>query len=191
MIRRLLNIPFILWILIAGGLAGKQYYDWNTTVNAQLDSTKIAKEAELAGLKNQTAKIEEFKKKKQQKLAQLQELGEKFRATADRLPRTSAVPELLKILADIGDKAGLQFTKFRPQPPQPEQFLVITPLEVTLRGTYIQVMSFLDATAHTTRVVSASKLLIEEPKSRGPVTTLNVQVTLRTYHIEDKDVTAQ
>jgi len=185
LIHRLLEIPFILWVLIAGGVGYYDYYELKNGPLAQIARDKEMKTTELRSLTERAEKIDEFKKSRAAKLKQLQDLGERFKATSDRLPRAASIPDLLKSLADISDKSGLEFSKFRPSATRKEQFLVITPLEVNLKGTYVQIMTFLDAAANLTRVVASEKLSIEGVQNRSPVNIVTATASLVTYHIDD------
>jgi len=190
MIKGLLRFPFILWILIAGGLAYRDFKTWEETVKAPLEVDIESKKQTLAALAAQTKKAEEFKRSRAEKLAALQDLAERFKATADRLPRQPNLPDLLKSLADLSDKAGLDFSRFRPLAARRDQypFLVATPLEVTLKGTYIQVMTFLDSAANLTRIVATERLVMETPTVKGIAATVSVNANLVTYYIEDAGI---
>lgn len=188
MIRRFLEIPLIFWLAVAAGMGYWDYYQWQSTELVALDGRLAEKKNEAQAVKGQTTRAEDFKRQRTEKLSQIRELGEKFRSSADRLPRSARVPDLLKALADLSDKTGLEFSRFRPQPERKDVFLVVTPLEVSLRGTYLQIMSFLDATSHITRVVTAERLSLDNPIARGNVSVLSATATLLAYYIDDSTI---
>ncbi len=188
-IRRLLGIPPYFWLLVAAAWGAYLYYDWNTGAYKDILNERQSKETQLLSLNENAKKIEEFKRRRAEKLKELQDLGEKFKATADRMPRSASVPDLLKSLADISDKSGLEFSRFKPGANRHQQFLVVTPIEVTLKGTYVQVMTFLDAAANLTRVVAAEKLIFgldsKGTSIPGPVNVVSATASLVTYYIDE------
>lgn len=189
-LRVLIRLPFILWFLIAGGLGYMDYTTWETDVYqpllAQLDTQKaqvVAKQGELK-------RAEEFTTRREEKLKELQDLTLRLEATKSALPRTASIPNLLKDLADVSDKVGLQFSRFRPEKERQKKFLWETPIAVDLRGTYVQIMSFLDGAANIERIVATEKLDLANPQFRGPAAVISAQATMITYHIDEAAVAA-
>jgi type IV pilus assembly protein PilO len=187
MIRRLLlffaRIPFFLWPLIAFAWCYTIYNNWQDTVYKPLLAEESGLRQQVDALKRQNSEAEKFDKERDEKLRLIAELGEKFNQTAGRIPRSPNVPVLLKSLADISDRTGLIFSSFRPQPLIQDEFLSITPLDMTLRGTYVQIMSFLDATARLERILTLRSLDFDTPKRRGQGTILEAKARIYTYYV--------
>lgn len=176
----------ILGALAWGGMAIKEYYDWESEVYSGLEAQLQAKNAELAAVKRETGRAEEFRRRKEAKLKELQELSAKLEATRQEYPTTPSIPQLLKDLADVADRTGLEFHSFRPQAERRQEFVVTTPIEVRLRGTYVQIMSFLDTSANLKRTVAAEKLSIDSPTTReGSVSVVMASAQLVTYSIDE------
>lgn len=76
-------------------------------------------------------------------------------------------------MADISDRTGLIFSSFKPQSAQTDEFLTITPMDMTLKGTYPQILSFLDATAHIERILTLRELELSGAKRRGTGSIMN------------------
>jgi len=189
LIKSLLAIPFLFLILLAlgGGLAYRDYTTWVEEVRQPMVDSIAAKGNEVKSLRAEVVRAQEFDKRRQEKLIQLQELARKLESTANAMPRSANVPDLLKSLADVADKAGIEFSSFRPQIERRMEFLVITPIDVQLKGNYVQIMSFLDASANLTRVVACEKLSLDGSTApRGGVNILTAQMTLVTYHLEEE-----
>ncbi|MBS1982784.1 MAG: type 4a pilus biogenesis protein PilO [Bdellovibrionales bacterium] len=186
-ILRLAKVPFILWLIIGGGLAYMDYTDWQQSVWEPLVNQKEVKQGQLAGFKRESSKAEDFRRKKEEKLRELQALSDKLEMTRQKYPTSPNIPQLLKDLADTADRTGLEFHNFKPQPEKRQEFVVTTPIEVKIRGTYVQIMSFLDTAANLKRAVVAEKLSLDTPTSRDrSVSLINATASLVTYSIEDK-----
>lgn len=186
LLAKLARIPFILWFAVAGGLAYMDYTEWESNTLAMLDSEKSQKESRLAQVKRDTGRAEDFRRRKEQKLRELQELSRKIEATRQQYPTSPNIAQLLKDLADVADRTGLEFHSFKPGAERRQEFIVTTTIDVRLRGTYIQVMSFLDTASNLKRTVTAEKLSLENPSVRdGSVSLVNATATLATYSVDE------
>ncbi len=186
-----LKIPFYLWFVLAGFMSWMNYDEWEKTVYQGLESQLSAKKSELIEKQNEVKKIKDFERTREEKLLELQALGAKFESTQEFLPRSADIPTLLKALADVSDKAGIEFSRFAPKPSKKTNILVETPIEVVLKGTYLQIMAFLDASSNLARVVAASTLSIGNPQPRGAVRVVEARASLVTYHIGPDTVQAE
>jgi type IV pilus assembly protein PilO len=184
-LRPFLRIPYLLWFLVAGGWAYMDHQEWITTVRDPMLAQVQSKKSELEAKKREVAKVEEFRLTREQKLRELQELNEQLEATKSSIPRSSSIPDLLRELADISDQVGLEFSRFKPSTPIVRQFLVESPIEVTLQGTYVQVMSFLDMTANLQRVVATKKLVLDNPSQRGSIRMVTANAVVSSFHLEE------
>ena len=189
-IRLFIRIPFVIWFLIAAGLGYMDYQTWQTDVYQPLVAAKDAKKSQVSIKQAELNRAEEFTRRREEKIKELQELTLKLEATKSALPRSASVPSLLKDLADISDKVGLQFSRFKPENERKRRFLVETPITVELRGTYIQIMSFLDGAANIERIIATEKLSFDNPSIRGGVSTLTANASLITYHIDESSISA-
>jgi type IV pilus assembly protein PilO len=187
MISRLLlffaRIPFFLWPLVAFVWCYTIYNSWQELEYKPLEQEEITLRTQVTNLTAQNAEAEKFDKERDVKLKLISDLGAKFNQTAAKIPRSPNVPLLLKSLADISDRTGLIFSSFKPQPMQTDEFLTITPMDMTLKGTYPQILSFLDATAHIERILTLRELELSGAKRRGTGSILEAKAKLFTYYI--------
>jgi len=184
-LRQLLRFPFVLWLLIAGGWGYMTHTQWRTEIQEPLQNEITAKQNELDTKKAKVAKGEEYKAQRDEKLRKISELGERSQTTAKQLPKSPNVPEVLRSLADNADRAGLDFISIKPREPKRNEFIVETPFEVVLKGSYVQMMSFLDNTVNLTRVIRIEHLSLTQPVTRGAVASLTANVTLSSYHVDE------
>jgi type IV pilus assembly protein PilO len=190
----LARIPYILWFALAGWLAWSDWTNWQTEVWAGLESEETSKKALLQNLKRESQRAEDFSRMKEKKLKELQEISERLDAARGRFPSTPSVAQLLKDLADVADRTGLEFSSFKPMSERRNEFIVTSPIEVKIRGTYIQVMSFLDTSANLKRAVVTENLKFESPPANSapqgtaaPISeshTIQASATLVTYSID-------
>ena len=184
-IRILIKIPFVLWFVIAGGLGYMDFKNWEADVLAPLIASRESKKNEVSIKQAELNRAEEFTRRREEKLKELQDLTLRLEATKSALPRSSSIPSLLKDLADISDKVGILFSRFKPENERKRKFLVETPISVELRGTYVQIMTFLDSAANIERIVATEKISFDNPAFRGPTSILTATATLITYHIDE------
>lgn len=185
------QIPFVLWLLLAAGLAYWDYTEWNEMVYQPLLSTVETKNGELQGLIASNKRTQEFDAQRSAKLKELQDLGEEFRKTASKIPRSSSIPAVLKSFADISDSIGLDIGSYRPQSESSDAFVQITPIEVDIVGTYPQIMSFLDAVANMERIVHSKKITYSNPQKRGNSSRVSAKVTFETYSISQAAIDSE
>jgi type IV pilus assembly protein PilO len=187
---QIIRIPFIVWMLIGAGWAYWDYHEWETTTWAALKIEADNAQAELAAAQRDALKIQEFQRQKEKKLAELQALSAQIDQMRAQYPSNPAIPQLLKDLADVADGTGLEFRSFKPQPDRKQEFVTVSPIEVDLKGTYVQIMSFLDSAANLKRAVATEGLTIDNPASReGSVSVIAAKARLVTYSV-DSNVSA-
>ena len=182
------QIPFILWILVAGGLAYMDYNEWSTTVYEPLVAQSQTKSSELDQQKAANVRAQEFDAQRSAKLKELQDLGDKFKESTAKIPRTSSISALLKSFADVSDSIGIDIGSYKPLEESSDAFVQISPIEVSMVGTYPQVMSFLDAVANLERIVHSKTIAFSNPLRRGNSSRLTSKVTFETYSISQASI---
>lgn len=185
------QIPFIVWILVAGALAYMDYSTWNEKVYQPIVTANESKKTSLGLIVATNKRAQEFDAQRAAKLKELQTLGDKFRETAAKIPRTASIPAVLKSFADISDSIGIDIGSYRPQPESADTFVQVTPVEVDLKGTYPQIMSFLDAVANMERIVHSKKISFADPQRRGNASRLVAKVTFETYSISQASIDSE
>ncbi len=182
------QIPFVIWLLIAGALAYMDYSDWETTILQPLISESEQKSSELEQLVSLNTRAQEFDTQRVAKLKELQDLGDQFRETAGKIPRNASVSALLKSFADVADSIGIDFNSYRPQAETEDSFVRISPIDVSITGTYPQVMSFLDAVANMERIVHSKQIVLATSQKRGGWSRLSSKIVFETYSISQESI---
>lgn len=182
------SIPFIVWVIVAGVWGWFTYDDWKMNQYEPLVAGLESKKTELSSLKASNDKAEAFKREREDRFRKIQELELQLKDTTDRLPRSPNIADLLKELANISDRTGLEFYSFKPGPETADNFLRVTPVEVEMKGSYTQVMNFMDESANTKRIIAPVKLGLEKPTPRGATRVVTANATLYAYRLEsDKE----
>ena len=160
------------------------YTEWEQTTFANLKTQVETKKGELKIEEGKVKRAQEFVQQKEAKLKELTDLEKKFQETASKFPRSSSLPELIKTLSGISDKVQLGFSRFKPLAEERRDLFVDTPIEVQMRGSYVQIMSFFDAISNLPRVIVTDKLMLSDPRPRGTISELTAEATIKTVHLD-------
>ncbi|MEZ4813894.1 MAG: type 4a pilus biogenesis protein PilO [Bdellovibrionota bacterium] len=185
LLKALIKLPIIIWVVL---IAGYLYYTHMTWQNEeyqplmlQIESTK----EQYASLQKQNRAAETFEKERDSRFQELQKLAEDFNKALEKLPRSSDTPGLLSNLAEISDRVGVEFTRFEPGKAALNGFLMETPFKIQLKGTFVQIMSFLDEVAHLKRIVTGKSVSLKDPVLRGSTAQLTAEAVLVTYYFDE------
>lgn len=185
MLRAFLKIPFSLWLLVLSGFLYFQWSSWQTQTLNPLQQDLASAKTQLQSVKKQNKEAEDFERQRDIRFQELQKLAQDFNDALERLPKTSDIPGILTSLADISDRVGIEFSKFEPGKPELKGFLTETQFKVELRGTFVQILSFLDEIAHLKRIISGRSFDLKEPISKGDSNILKAELVLVTYHFDE------
>lgn len=184
-IRAIIKLPWPLWILGIAGYLYFTYHTWETEeylpLKAQIETTS----EQLAKLQKENKEAETFEKERDSNIQQLQNLAEEFNKALEKLPKSSDTPGILSNLAEISDRVGVDFNRFEPGKPAVNGFLMETPFKVELKGTFVQIMSFLDEVAHLKRIVSGKSVTFKDPVLRGSKAVVTAEAVLVTYYFDE------
>ncbi|NTU59496.1 MAG: type 4a pilus biogenesis protein PilO [Deltaproteobacteria bacterium] len=117
----------------------------------QLDETyaRLGKEQrENQAIADNLALVKEEVRRLDQNLAQ----------ALEKLPNTEEIPNLLRMVSDLGKEAGLEFLLFKPAPPVPKEFYAEVPLEMQVLGRYHDIAQFIDRVGKLPRIVTIQDL---------------------------------
>jgi type IV pilus assembly protein PilO len=91
-------------------------------------------------------------------------LHRKWEEAKALLPDEAESATILRTVALLGDRCGVEFVLFRPMPTQASQYYTEHPIEVKVEGGYNEVGLFLGELAGMERIVTVSDLVIETVK---------------------------
>jgi type IV pilus assembly protein PilO len=123
------------------------------------------RKAKIEALEKESAKLEAELEKARKMVGNLAKLEAEYERLHDQwlsaqelLPEEKEMPELLRQVTTAGNKAGVQFALFEPQPPAPREFYSEHPVKIKVRGNYHQVGIFLSRLANMHRIVNVTQL---------------------------------
>ena len=132
--------------------------------NYPVRQTKIeALEKEYAKLNTELEKARKMVGNLARLEAEYERLHDQWLSAQALLPEAKEMPELLRQVTTAGNKAGVQFKFFEPQPPAPQEFFAEHPVKIRVRGNYHQVGIFLSRLANLQRIVNVSRLELIAP----------------------------
>ncbi|KPJ53847.1 hypothetical protein AMJ39_02850 [candidate division TA06 bacterium DG_24] len=108
--------------------------------NAQIEQARVA-----------AMRIDEMR-------AELDQLLRQWERVKQMLPSDREIPDLIKSITNVGNRAGTGFLLFRPLPVVPVEFYSELPIEIRVRGGYHEIASFLSAIANLPRIVNVRNM---------------------------------
>ncbi len=173
------KIPFNIIVIVVLAYLGYQFYDFELGAQG-------ARAMHQAAITAKTAEIEQFKKKKieaEKFYSQLESKRQELYRLIDDLNGMQAslsdgleVPAMIKLLVTEAKNTGIKVDRIEPGAKKEKEFYLEQEFRLTVRGTYVQVVTFLDRVAHLKRILriegfdlapknqSSSKYIISEAK---------------------------
>jgi len=152
----------------------------------QEDISNLKKRVNIAQQELQTVKTAAQDLPKYQKA--LEEINSEFEATSILLPTSQEIPNLLRNISDLGRSSGLDFLVFAPGAEIPQDFYAEIPINITMRGSFHSIGSFLDKISKLERVVTVNNITMDKPTTEGTETILNSNCRLITYRFTNKQL---
>jgi type IV pilus assembly protein PilO len=112
---------------------------------------------------------------------ELKQLEAELRRAEARLPDQREIADLLSSIAASARGVGLDITLFRQKPETYADFYAAVPVEMKMRGTYHDVVLFLDRVKRLDRIVNVGDLKLEKPQLRGDRMVLDAACTATTF----------
>ena len=117
---------------------------------------------------------------------ELRELGAELKRAQARLPDQREIADLLSSVAASGRAAGLDITLFRQKPEVIHDFYAEVPVEMEMRGTYHDVVTFLDRVKRLDRIVNVGDIQLKKPAIEGERVMLEASCTTTTFRFLDE-----
>ncbi len=98
-------------------------------------------------------RLPEFEKK-------ISELDGQLAMIRRQLPEKKEIPDLLDQISNLGAQSGLQFQLFNPLPEAEKDFYAEVPVDLSIVGSFHNVVDFFDKVAHMPRIVTITNIEI-------------------------------
>lgn len=142
----------------------------------------------LTATRDKDAAIAEHLDEYKAKVTRLQEDLERAKTL---LPNDREIGDLLKQVANLGKKVGLDFVLFRPLPDQARDFYAEVPVDIEVQGDYHTVALFFSKVGQLKRIVNIQNVKLSSPKEKNGKILLDVTGQAVTFRfLENKAVQA-
>ena len=118
----------------------------------------------LRAERDKNAKIAEHLDEYKAEVARLQEDLERAKAL---LPNDREIDDLLKSVANLGKKVGLNFLLFRPLPDVQRDFYAEVPVEISISGGYHEIALFFAKVGQLKRIVNIQNVAMASPVEKN------------------------
>ena len=108
-------------------------------------------------------------------------LHRKWEQGRSLLPEKVDMAWVLRTITLLGTRSGVEFTLFRPLPPQPAQYHTENPVEIKVVGGYHQIGSFLAEVANLDRLINISNLEVVTNKDKVADKPAEASFVAQTY----------
>ena len=159
-------------------LLGYQFHLKDLQVSLErVESQEVTLRKEYQEKSYRAANLEAYKE-------QLAEIEERFSGLLKQLPKDSEVPGLLEDITQMGLNSGLEFESITLQPELAQQFYVVLPINIVVRGSYHDLATFVSSVAGLPRIVTLNDFVIE-PISVDSPDLLTMNIVAKTYRYND------
>jgi type IV pilus assembly protein PilO len=112
---------------------------------------------------------------------ELRDLSAELRRAEARLPDQREIASLLSDVAASGRAVGLDITLFRQKPETYSDYYAEVPVQMEMRGTYHDLVMFLDRVKRLDRIVNVSDIRLDKPEVAGDRVVLTAACTATTF----------
>jgi type IV pilus assembly protein PilO len=108
-------------------------------------------------------------------------LERRLQQALTELPNEANIDELIKSLAEVGNKSGLVINDIAPQPEQKQSFYASIPVVMAVTGNYHEVGVFLDSISKLARIVNVTNIKMHTPKMSGDKLVVSASYVATTF----------
>ena len=117
---------------------------------------------------------------------ELQEWNIKLKAAAAQLPDKKEIPDLLSSLSAKAREAGLEIVLFRPRTENYQDFYAEIPVDIVVRGSFHNAVTFFDSVEKLYRPVNMDNIGLKNSKTVGDRVELEISTLATTYRFLDE-----
>lgn len=173
----------ILSVMLAGGVLGVFFFTHFVPFGYpnkadQINGLKAdfeKKSTELARARATVADLPRFE-------AEYEQLHDRWAMAAELLPADRQLPALLRRITLSAQQTGVQFVSFRPSANRVQEYLTEVPLEISVKGGYHQVGSFLAELSNMRRIITVANVRLKTNNDReNPLASTSAEFTASAY----------
>jgi len=147
---------------------------------------------EIAKLQEAIASARSEKTAKQSRAANLVRLEKELvvldvqlKQAMAQLPDRKEIPDLLANLSSKAREAGLEILLFRPRVENFQEFYAEIPVDIVVRGGFVNAVAFFEEVGRLNRIVNIDNLDFRNPKVNGDQVALDISTMATTYRFLD------
>jgi type IV pilus assembly protein PilO len=164
-------------VLIVGGITAANYFLLVQPEYEQLQR----QEGVLRGLEDDLTQKQAIANNLAQFKHEKEILERRLQQALTELPNEANIDELIRSLAEIGQKAGLTINDIAPQPEQKQSFYASIPIVMAVTGNYHEIGVFLDALSKLPRIVNVTNIKMGQPKMSGDKLVVGASYVATTF----------
>jgi type IV pilus assembly protein PilO len=108
-------------------------------------------------------------------------LERRLQQALTELPNEANIDELIKSLAEVGNKSGLTINDIQPQPEVIQSFYASIPIVMAVTGNYHEIGVFLDALSKLARIVNVTNIKMGSAKPSGDKLVVSANYVATTF----------
>src|SRR5437870_11478469 len=162
------------FVILLSSLNWYFFIDPMQTQITQRQGELRALEDELIQKQTSANNLAQFKREKETPERRLQQ-------ALTELPNEANIDELIRSLAEVGNKSGLVINDIAPQAEQKQSFYAAIPVVMAVTGNYHEVGVFLDAISKLARIVNITNIKMNTPKMSGDKLVVSATYVATTF----------
>ena len=171
--------------IVLAAITGLYAYLFYLPASAEIEKKKV----DMGKLETQLRELRTVAENMKRFQADSAKLREQVELAIAQLPTSKEIPSLLANISNLGKEAGLEFILFRPVPEVTQEFLVLIPVEIKVKGTYTDVAIFFDRVSKMPRIVNISGVSMEGAKDVFGRWEITTSCTATTFKFIEKATT--
>ena len=108
-------------------------------------------------------------------------LERRLQQALTELPNEANIDELIRSLAEVGNKSGLVINDIAPQAEQKQSFYAAIPVVMAVTGNYHEIGVFLDSISKLARIVNVTNIKMTQPKMSGDKLVVSASYVATTF----------
>ncbi len=184
--RQKLILLVLLLIVVSFGFY-KYVYTSRAGEMAALSADVVRLQQSINTKKALVADIEKIKRERA-------ELQQKYSKILERLPEEKEIPRLLRQVATVAGRSGLEVSLFKQKDPVDQELYREIPVELSLTGVYQSLLGFLSQISQIPRIVNVGELhakAVESPDGRSAITASLVATVFQSHSKDSKEGTGE
>jgi type IV pilus assembly protein PilO len=142
--------------------------------------------SEIDKLRTDRSKLQSLKEQRDDLLSRVESLQKEIDAMKKKLPSSAELSQLINLLNDRAKTAGLQIENFKRRNDTEEKFYKTITIDMKLRGTYGELLSFFESVDQMNRIVNMRNLSMSRVESGAAGGQLVVNTVAKTYQYKEQ-----